>query len=295
MPAAVTRCCQAVTATNGALPLFADLELARCLERAEAEASVGFVEASAAAFPQRGSCWRRIAGAYALFDGVGSPTTQTFGLGLFEPATASVLDELEAFFRDRGAPVFHEVSPLAGVELYARLQERGYRPVELTSVLARPIALLAGTTDREPEPRLDVRIAGATEADLVAETMVRGWRHELPDVAGFLDDFRHIHRHRHDGLAFLVEDPGGAAGLGPIAVGMLAIHGCVALLAGACTVPEARRRGAQNALLAARLRHAAERGCDVAAMGAAPGSGSQRNAERNGFRVVYTRLKWQLG
>jgi hypothetical protein len=29
-------------------------------------------------------------------------------------------------------------------------------------------------------------------------------------------------------------------------------------------------------------------------MGAAPGSVSQRNAEKNGFRIAYTRTKWQL-
>ena len=28
-------------------------------------------------------------------------------------------------------------------------------------------------------------------------------------------------------------------------------------------------------------------------MGALPGSGSQRNAERNGFRIAYTRIKWR--
>ena len=29
-------------------------------------------------------------------------------------------------------------------------------------------------------------------------------------------------------------------------------------------------------------------------MGAAPGSSSQRNAERHGFRIAYTRIKWRL-
>jgi hypothetical protein len=29
-------------------------------------------------------------------------------------------------------------------------------------------------------------------------------------------------------------------------------------------------------------------------MGADPGSGSQRNAERQGFRIGYTRTKWKL-
>jgi hypothetical protein len=29
-------------------------------------------------------------------------------------------------------------------------------------------------------------------------------------------------------------------------------------------------------------------------MGSLPGSGSQRNAERHGFRIAYTRTKWRL-
>ena len=80
----------------------------------------------------------------------------------------------------------------------------------------------------------------------------------------------------------------------PIAAAALFLSEGVALLAGACTIPEARRQGAQLALLEARLRHAAGQGCQVAMMGAQPGSASQRNAERNGFRIAYTRIKWRL-
>ena len=29
-------------------------------------------------------------------------------------------------------------------------------------------------------------------------------------------------------------------------------------------------------------------------MGALPGSASQRNGERHGFRIAYTRIKWHL-
>jgi len=60
---------------------------------------------------------------------------QTFGLGLFEPITSSELEEIENFFRGRDAPVFHEVSPLAGIALFGLLNGRGYQPVELTSVM----------------------------------------------------------------------------------------------------------------------------------------------------------------
>jgi hypothetical protein len=78
----------------------------------------------------------------------------------------------------------------------------------------------------------------------------------------------------------------------PIGTGSLSVVNDVALLAGASTIPRARRRGAQLALLHARLRDAVEAGCTVAMMCARPGSASQRNAERHGFRIAYTRTKW---
>jgi GNAT superfamily N-acetyltransferase len=59
-------------------------------------------------------------------------------------------------------------------------------------------------------------------------------------------------------------------------------------------MPELRRRGLQAALLEERMRYAFERGFDLAMMVAEAGSNSQRNAERKGFRVAYTRLKWKL-
>lgn len=110
--------------------IFSDLTLARRLERAEAQNSARFVEARARLSPESGAQWIEVAGAYAMFDGVSSPLTQTFGFGMFQPVTGPDLDAIEAFYRDRGAPVLHEVSPLAGVELAALLSERGYRPVE---------------------------------------------------------------------------------------------------------------------------------------------------------------------
>ena len=75
---------------------------------------------------------------------------------------------------------------------------------------------------------------------------------------------------------------------------MLYIYDDAAVLAGASTIPEARRQGAQTALLNTRLRFAKSRNCQIAIMGASPGSQSQRNAETNGFHIAYTRTKWQL-
>ena len=75
---------------------------------------------------------------------------------------------------------------------------------------------------------------------------------------------------------------------------MLFIYDDVCILAGASTIPEARNQGAQNALLSDRLRSAMEQGCKMAIMCAAPGSQSQKNAQKNGFQIAYTRIKWQM-
>jgi hypothetical protein len=131
---------------SGAAVPFADLALARRLERAEATSSTCFVEARARLFPSSGACWIEVAGAYAMFDGVGSPITQTFGLGMFEAPTAGDLDRLEAFFHERGAETHHEVSPLADPALVPLLNERGYQPFEFTSVMYRPIRSMQATS-----------------------------------------------------------------------------------------------------------------------------------------------------
>ena len=47
---------------------FADVELARRLERAEAESNARFVDARARLAPASGACWIEVAGAYAMFD-----------------------------------------------------------------------------------------------------------------------------------------------------------------------------------------------------------------------------------
>src|SRR6516162_7493339 len=100
-------------------PLFSDLALSRRLERAEGRASADFVEARARVSPHSGARWTEVAGTYAMFDGVASPITQTFGLGLFQKPTRADLEAIEQFFRERGAPVFHEVSPLADLTVLA--------------------------------------------------------------------------------------------------------------------------------------------------------------------------------
>jgi GNAT superfamily N-acetyltransferase len=63
----------------------------------------------------------------------------------------------------------------------------------------------------------------------------------------------------------------------------------IAQLCGAATLPDARRRGVQSALLARRLADAGRSGCTLAVMTTQPGSKSQQNAQRQGFELLYSR------
>ena len=270
---------------------FSDLDLARRLERAEGRANAEFVEARAKLFPESGAQWIERAGAYAMFDGVESPLTQTFGLGLFDTVTPADLEAVEEFFAGRGAPIFHEVSPLADAKLVALLNERGYQPAEFTSVMFRAISGGAHATPPPRDEKIGVRLAGEGEQDLWAQTAAAGWGEfaELAGITGIMLELSAISARREGALSFFAELEGR-----PIATGGLFVNDGVALLAGASTIPEGRKRGAQLALLEARLRYASEQGCDLAMMCALPGSASQRNAERQGFRIAYTRVKWRL-
>jgi GNAT superfamily N-acetyltransferase len=246
--------------------LVTDHALAARLERAEGLANVASVEARAAADPSSGATWTEVDGTLAMFDGAGSPITQTFGLGMNAPLTERTLEEIESFFERRGAETMHETCPLADGALLHMLPSRGYRPIEQSTVLFQSLA--GSHVDAMTDPSLRVRITGVDESLLWATTASRGWG-DTPEAAAFVLEFGKI-TSRAKGMTCFVAEWNGE----PAAAAALSMHGGVAILAGASTIPEFRCRGLQSALLHARLAHAAENGCDLAMMAALPGSGS---------------------
>ncbi len=275
------------TATNLNDPLIVDVALAARLERTEATANSRFIEARRRISPDSNADWIEVAGTYAMFDGPDSPCTQTFGLGINGNPTAVDLRTIESFFFERGAAVHHEVAPLIAPELIVRLNDRGYHPIEFTSVMYRRI----GPNVPMPMPRnpiLRVNVASQNQAELWAQTSACGWC-EHPDMMQLILDLAQNFVVTEGATAMFAELDGR-----PVATGVVAIAGGIALLAGASTIPDARKQGAQSALLAQRLQFAVDQGCDIAMMCALPGSPSQRNAQRNGFHIAYTRTKWGL-
>jgi GNAT superfamily N-acetyltransferase len=262
-----------------------DLALAQRLERAEGSSNAAFVESRALHQPDVGATWRDVSGTMAMYDGAGSQLTQTFCLGLFAAANSSQMDTIETFFAERGADTFHEVCPLADVTLLAQLPDRGYRTIEQSTVLWQPLVDSASVT---PAPdTLIVRRINEDEVMRWAEVSAVGWG-ATAELADFMRNFGKVAGTTRGASCFVAELEGRIVG-----TAALNMHDGVALLAGASTVPEFRGRGAQSLLLRTRLAFAHEAGCDIAMMAALPGSTSQTNAERQGFRIAYTRTKWR--
>jgi hypothetical protein len=271
-------------------PLIVDLALSARLERTEALANARFVEARKRSTPESAAAWIDVGGAYAMFDGVDSPCTQTFGLGILGEPSQEHLADIESFFHARGAGVHHEISPLISTEFLGLLNHRNYRPIEFTNVLCRRI----GSDVAVPavrNPLMTVRIAHPEQSEQSEEwahTSANGWS-EDPEMKQLILGLARNFVATEGTTAMLVEIDGR-----PVATGILATAGGVALLSGASTIPAARNQGAQSSLLAERLQLAVAQGCDIAMMCALPGSPSQRNAQRNGFQIAYTRTKWSL-
>jgi GNAT superfamily N-acetyltransferase len=77
----------------------------------------------------------------------------------------------------------------------------------------------------------------------------------------------------------------------PVGASLLYVDNALGWLGMAATLPAYRNRGIQNALIAARVRRAAERKCRgvYAETDSAQSSGSLRNLERRGFQRAYVR------
>lgn len=255
--------------------LFADAALARRIETAEAANARGCSTGSDGGPPDV----LESAGGCAIFVGAESPLTQAVGLGLNGPVAGRDLDEIECFFRSRGARVSIDVCPLADPGLLPALARRGYRATEFNNVLARPLA----GAEIAFTPR--VRRVTPGEGDLWAHTVGHGFFEQDGLTTAELNVGRAIFAMPGAICQLAVTENGQPAG-----GAALVLHDGLATLFADSVIPCFRRTGLHRELIAARLNEALAQGCDLAAASTLPGSASQRNYERAGFRVIYTKL-----
>ena len=252
--------------------IFADHALARRIEYAEAR------NARDSAEQRRDSAILEAGGGVAIFLGAESPLTHAVGVGLDGPVREAELAGIEAFFRSRDAVVSFDLAPLASADLFQALGERGYRITEFNNVMVRRLAGF----EIALTPR--VRRAQPGEDDLWAHTLGYGFFEQPELTEPEMDIGRDLLRIPAALCYFASVDGEAAAGAA------LTIRDGLATLCADGVVPAFRRHGLQTELIAARLNEAAAQGCDLATASTLPGSQSQRNYERMGFQVAYTKI-----
>ena len=250
--------------------------LARRLEAAEAIDAAGGAEAACKVDPSSDAITCAVAGGVLAFCGAVSPLTHALGIGMHSAVTEEHLNEIEQFFFSRGAGVSIDVCPHADPSLRELLVERGYRLAEMNNVLVRAL------TPSEQWP-VDVPVETASDADEYARTVASGFfgREFVTDDEILLG--RTIF-HLPSATPMIARIDGTAVG----ACAWSGRNG-VASLYGDATLVAFRQRGIHSAMIAARLNAAVAAGCDIATAGTQPGSSSQRNYQRLGFEVAYTK------
>jgi GNAT superfamily N-acetyltransferase len=261
--------------------LFIDLKLARRLETCEARRRIEYTEAHRALRPSVGSAWEKIGDGYSFFCGARSPLNKTVGLGMNGPVTLAELEQVEDFYRRRNIPAQIYLCPLADNSLLQLLKERDYRLAEFLNVFVRSLdaddeAMLAPSEFEAVE-------AGPLDADLWTQTVAAGFAADEGELQECLEIIAPSF-HMAGAKCFLAR-----AGERVCGGGVLAIHDGLAELCTTSVLTEFRKRGVQAALIRARLDAARDARCDLMMVTTAPGNASQRNVERAGFRLAYTK------
>jgi len=255
-------------------------ELAERLERAFAWRTAEFVRVCG----EPHSVAEPIAGGWAPFVEPGHPVNRASGMGVRGEVAPADLDRLESFYLSRGEPVRVELCPFAHASLISLLGARAYRLRSFTTMHALSLARWS------PPPAIEgvavERVADST-VDEFARTISLGF-HEGSEPAPMYLRIPRVNARMPSVACFLARVDGRPAGAGSVSL-TPRDEGGVACLFGAATLPWARRRGVQRALLTARLGLARDAGFDLAGVMAETGSASDRNMHRVGFGALYTR------
>jgi GNAT superfamily N-acetyltransferase len=258
--------------------------LARRLEMAEAHGAAQYAASQAQVLPAAQAAATAIdrGPAQIVYAGPGSPVSRAIGLGLDGPVPPAMLDLVEAFFRRRGEQARIDCCPLADDSLARLLAQRGYVLAGFRQVMA--MTLTDWSPGEESNPAVVVTEVGADEQELWVDVVSRGF---AATSAGDWDFDRSIARPSvlQAGATCLLAWMDGVA----VGGGVVDVHDGVALLRTQSTLPGYRGRGVQTAVVGNSLGLAVAAGCDLGMVHASPGSPSQRNLERAGFRTLYTK------
>ncbi len=209
--------------------------------------------------------------------------TQALAVGMNGVVSEEELDRIENFFFSRESPAIIDLCTLADVSVDRADFEARLRG---TGNLERSCAQLAFRRGVRGSHGIEVRAVEMHERDRWGRLVMEGFTGitDVPPEQAAMLSAPHPTRQ-----AFFCSVEGSCYG-----GAAMEIHEGLATLYGDATIEAGRGRGLQLASIRHRMRLAAQNGCDLASASVVPGGISNRNYERAGFQLVYTRIMFSL-
>ena len=203
--------------------------------------------------------------------------SSAFNRALGHRMLPNLTDRMLAFYEKAGRPgwIVADRSPWPGAEAESR-----------SIVFAADPASVASADPTDPD--VTVREIEPGEADAWSRVLVEASTIDGPERRAWIEATRR--QVGTGGHHRLIAEQAGE----PIGVAGLFTRRRVGLLATTAVLPAARGRGIQRALIAARVRLAIERRCNVVTASALVDSPSARNLERMGFRPIHEQALYRF-
>ncbi|GGB34118.1 GNAT family N-acetyltransferase [Virgibacillus dakarensis] len=196
------------------------------------------------------------------------------------------LDAILEFYKERGVPARFEITPAhASLELFKALHEKGYFQSGFHTALAGSLSHDV-ITNEETDASISIRKIREHEFETFGDIYTKGFH-----MPSFLKE--HVAQnnkvlYNHDNWTFYLASYEGE----PAGIGVLFEYDGIGTLAASATIPELRNRGVHSALILKRLQQAKQHNCNLIVGQATYGSVSQKNMERAGMRIAYTKSIW---
>ncbi|WP_274436648.1 GNAT family N-acetyltransferase [Alicyclobacillus sp. ALC3] len=215
----------------------------------------------------------------AVYGGPDCPINEAVGLGMYGPVQEEFIEAIEEFYGSNNDDTEIRVCPLAHKSLVEFTQKRGY---VLSGFSYRWVLNLESWTSPVMVPDSRVRPAMPQDEDHWSKAVASGFA-DQDNISQTADlTLEHAFFRMKSSIPFIAEEKGKV-----VAGGVLALSDDVASLFATSTLPSYRGRGIQTGLLDSRLQYAKDHGARIATIETDPGSASQRNVERVGFRLAY--------
>lgn len=210
------------------------------------------------------------------------------GMGLAGPVPERVVDELVEWFASHGAEPRVELCPVAHQSLVDALAARSFVVSLFENVFYRELSPGQRTEALHPlPPGIAIEPVDPTDDRTIKEcahAVVSGFAGDRVPTTAEFELWEGCMRHPRT-FSFAAR-----AGDKVVGGGSVEVLGGAAALFGLSVLPAFRRQGIQQALIAARLDHAAGRGVACATISARPGVATERNARRMGFALGYSKV-----